>query len=294
MIGDYEKEIAELEFLAEQGDASAQFLLGWMYEEGKRIAQNDKKAIRWYSKSAQQGVGEAQLRLGMMYAKGERGGKDYKKAKKYCREAMKNGFSEEANYYLGFINKKEKKNGEALEVYSKKEKVKYKTLQYNLFKTYKEISSLDLRHDAIILRIKKSNKNLKLLSKLYLTEKPREWKKEFGDYFFEELDKLYGNEKTTSNNRPKYYANFINKYIYKPMLNGEILRKLSKLNPIHNGIRKQRHHQFFREELGVKVLRKRIAKVIKIMKMSANIKKFKREYSKLESRQILFNFINDE
>lgn len=40
---------------AEQGNASGQYNLGDMYENGKGVTQDYNEAIRWYRKSADQG-----------------------------------------------------------------------------------------------------------------------------------------------------------------------------------------------------------------------------------------------
>jgi predicted PurR-regulated permease PerM len=40
---------------AEQVDASAQRMLGYMYEYGKGVPQDYKKAVKWFRKAAEQG-----------------------------------------------------------------------------------------------------------------------------------------------------------------------------------------------------------------------------------------------
>ena len=39
---------------AEQGDAEAQFSLGWSYENGYGVEKSYTKAVKWYSKAAEQ------------------------------------------------------------------------------------------------------------------------------------------------------------------------------------------------------------------------------------------------
>jgi TPR repeat protein len=53
--------------LAEQGDAWRQFRLGWMYDNGKGVPENDAEAVKWYRKSADQGFRSAQFSLGRRY-----------------------------------------------------------------------------------------------------------------------------------------------------------------------------------------------------------------------------------
>ena len=49
---------------AEQGYASAQNDLGWMYENGRGVEQSYTEAVNWYRKSAEQGYADAQNSLG--------------------------------------------------------------------------------------------------------------------------------------------------------------------------------------------------------------------------------------
>ena len=57
--------------LAEQGNASAQNTLGWMYNEGKGVPQDYVTAVKWYTLAAEQGFARAQYNLGVMYYNGK-------------------------------------------------------------------------------------------------------------------------------------------------------------------------------------------------------------------------------
>ena len=48
---------------AEQGDAGAQFALGFMYATGEGVLEDDVEAVRWYRLAAEQGL--ARLRVGV-------------------------------------------------------------------------------------------------------------------------------------------------------------------------------------------------------------------------------------
>ena len=52
--------------LAEQGDALAQFNLGYMYHYGKGVLQDYAEAVKWYRLAADQGDALAQFNLGNM------------------------------------------------------------------------------------------------------------------------------------------------------------------------------------------------------------------------------------
>ena len=67
-----------------------------------------------------------------------------------------------------------------------------------------------------------------------------------------------------------------------------------KLNPTDTkGHRRKRLHQFLTEATGLRVLRDRIAKITGLMQISANKRKFKELYERLESKQRWFNFPED-
>jgi len=61
----------ETKAAAEQGDAVAQNNLGYMYDNGEGVPENDAEAVKWYRKAADQGLVDAQYNLGLMYGNGE-------------------------------------------------------------------------------------------------------------------------------------------------------------------------------------------------------------------------------
>ena len=68
--GDYTTALNFWRPLAEQGHGVAQSHLGFMYENGKGVPQNDAEAVKWYRKAAEQGHPAAQQNLGTMYGYG--------------------------------------------------------------------------------------------------------------------------------------------------------------------------------------------------------------------------------
>lgn len=56
---------------AQQGDVQSQFDLGRLYQEGKKIKMNYKKAFSWYYQAADKGHQEAMLALAGMYLEGK-------------------------------------------------------------------------------------------------------------------------------------------------------------------------------------------------------------------------------
>lgn len=78
--GDYAKAAQELQFLAEQGEARAQYDLGLLYDTGRGVPQSNEAALQWYQRAAEQGEPRAQYNLGLMYANGQGVPQDYARA----------------------------------------------------------------------------------------------------------------------------------------------------------------------------------------------------------------------
>ncbi len=77
--------------LAEQGNAGAQFNLGWMYYQGKGVPEDRPEAVKWYRLAAEQGDVFAQLNVASMYYKGEDVPQDYAEAVNWYRLAAEQG-----------------------------------------------------------------------------------------------------------------------------------------------------------------------------------------------------------
>ena len=85
---------------AEQGDAEAQFSLGWCYDDGRGVAKDKVEAVKWYRKAAEQNYTPAQSNLGWCYDNGQGVAKDYIEAVKWYRKAAEQGHAE-AQFNLG-------------------------------------------------------------------------------------------------------------------------------------------------------------------------------------------------
>lgn len=77
---DYATAYKEWRPLAEQGDARAQYSLGFMYSQGISVTQDYKKAYYWFNKSAQQGYALGWAKLGLIFELGRGVPTDYVKA----------------------------------------------------------------------------------------------------------------------------------------------------------------------------------------------------------------------
>ena len=67
----YGQSFEETKLLAEQGNATAQYSLGFKYANGNGVPENDAEAVKWFRLAAEQGNANAQTNLGVMYANGE-------------------------------------------------------------------------------------------------------------------------------------------------------------------------------------------------------------------------------
>jgi len=88
---DYIVALARWRWAAEQGSASAQFSLGFMYDKGQGVVQDYAEAVRWYKLAAAQGNTQAQLNLGASYGKGEGVAQDYLRAHMWLNLAAVGG-----------------------------------------------------------------------------------------------------------------------------------------------------------------------------------------------------------
>ena len=78
---------------AGQGDAHAEFMLGFMYQFGEGVLRDDVRASLWYRKAADQGVAAAQYNLGVMYDSGQGVAQDHAKALQLYRAAADQGMA---------------------------------------------------------------------------------------------------------------------------------------------------------------------------------------------------------
>ena len=90
---------------AEQGDASAQYNLGQMYEDGEGVPQDLAEAAKWWRKAAEQGHASAQFDLGYAYKRGRGVPHDGTEAVAWYRRAAEHGetISIQAAQELGFM-----------------------------------------------------------------------------------------------------------------------------------------------------------------------------------------------
>jgi TPR repeat protein len=113
---------------ADKGHAEAQNQLGVMYEGGWLVPKDDQEAMKWYRKAADKGHSFAQVRLGRMYAEGRGVPQDHQEAANWYRKAGEQG-DYSAEVMLGEIY--ERGQG-VLKDYREAEKWYIKAAQKNL------------------------------------------------------------------------------------------------------------------------------------------------------------------
>lgn len=88
---DKEKGIALVRRSAEQGQAEAQYNLGFSYYQGNGVSQDYAQAVYWLRKAAEQGQAAAQYNLGFSYCQGDGVSQDYVQAVYWWRKAAEQG-----------------------------------------------------------------------------------------------------------------------------------------------------------------------------------------------------------
>lgn len=100
--GDYITALRIIEPLAEKGDLRAQYILGYMHENGHVANQDFALAAKWYRMAAEQGDAISEISLGLLYEHGKGVAKDFAEAAKLYRSAADRG-SARAHYRLGVM-----------------------------------------------------------------------------------------------------------------------------------------------------------------------------------------------
>ena len=83
--------LTDLRRAAHQGDVSAQFTLGWMYDDGDGVPRDYRDAATWYTRAAGQGHANAQFNLALMLDAGRGAARDRAAADHWYRLAAAHG-----------------------------------------------------------------------------------------------------------------------------------------------------------------------------------------------------------
>ena len=78
--GDYQTALRLWRLLADEGIATAQYNLGFMYAKGQGVDEDYAEAVKWFHEAADQGFATAQATLGLIYYEGQGVPQDYVQA----------------------------------------------------------------------------------------------------------------------------------------------------------------------------------------------------------------------
>ena len=94
---DYATALKHWKPLAMEGDAWAQYEIGWMYYDGQGVIKDSKEAVRWFRRAANQGEARAQSKLGFSYLYGDGVLQDFIMAYVWLNIATANGIEHAAS-----------------------------------------------------------------------------------------------------------------------------------------------------------------------------------------------------
>ena len=161
-----------------------------------------------------------------------------------------------------------------------------------LLSALSDIGIIALVDEASGFQFNRKYDALRILLSRYVEEGMQKWIKRFPDKFFEELDRLYEREKTTSRTRPPYYGKFINEYVYKPIEDGFVKMELDKKNIKEDGKRIGRLHQWL-SNFGNNQLSIQVGRAMGVMEISPNLRKFKENISRQKGLSIQPDLFED-
>ena len=97
---DYVTALSKYKSAAAKNNASAQYNLGVLYDNGQGVVQDYAEAVRWYKLAAAQGLASAQYNLALKYDNGQGVVQDYAEAVRWYKLAAAQG-DVKAQYNLG-------------------------------------------------------------------------------------------------------------------------------------------------------------------------------------------------
>jgi len=116
---------------------------------------------------------------------------------------------------------------------------------------------------------------LQALLDAYLRRELAAWAKRFPDEFYEHIFRLRGWPwKGRSKNPPQIVAAYTKDIVYA-RLAPQILEELERRNPIEDGRRRHKHHQWLTEDIGNPALAQHLHAVITLMRVSTTWDQFK-------------------
>lgn len=125
--------------------------------------------------------------------------------------------------------------------------------------------------------------------KMFVRQEARGYEKEFPDELYEHWYRLYGLQKP-ERNHPWKFAHLTRKHVYFTLAksNGQILESVISKKEM-NGKQRDRLHQFL-ADIGVKVLRMHLGKILGIAELSETKEEYERNIKKVFGDQLEIDF----
>jgi len=156
---------------AEQDNAEAQFNLGVMYQNGNGVEQNDEEAFRWYRRAAERGSANGQCNLGWMYENGKGVEQNKNTAVKWYRKAAEHG-NVDAQFNLGVMYENgygvEQNPNTAAEWYKKAAEHENAAAQFNLGVMYENGYGVEQNRNTAAEWYKKAAEQENAVAQCYL------------------------------------------------------------------------------------------------------------------------------
>jgi TPR repeat protein len=113
------QDIPALRQKAQDGDVTAQYMIGQAYYLGKGTARDYGEALKWYRKAAEQGNSLAQFALSIMYSQGQGTSEDAGESLKWAQKAAEGGLANAQFFWGYFIEQSRRDYSEAAKWYRK-------------------------------------------------------------------------------------------------------------------------------------------------------------------------------
>jgi TPR repeat protein len=101
--------------LAEAGNATAQFNLGWLYRNGNGVAPNNERARQLWEQAAHSGHAEAQMALAMLFGQQDSPLEDRAQAIHWYRKAAEQGIEDAILVLLDYADRGDAAAGAAVD-----------------------------------------------------------------------------------------------------------------------------------------------------------------------------------
>lgn len=143
-----------------------------------------------------------------------------------------------------------------------------------MIRGFATVGIIALVDEATGFQAERAKDELQRILQAYVVEEMRPWLKAFPTDFFRQIYRLYGWKFEEGNaKRPGVVGKFINEWIYN-RLPDPVLPELRKRNPIVDGRRRHKHHQYLTEETGIPHLDKQIVAVTTLMRAAGSKEMF--------------------